>query len=86
MRRSTQVGPAASHAESYAPPVSGAELRSARVGATLGRPVNAAEVVFFSCFFFFVFLDFWFYCFFWFFVLFSFLFFFFLTILNIFSN
>jgi hypothetical protein len=27
---------------SYAPPVSGAELRSAHVGAKLGRPVNAA--------------------------------------------
>jgi hypothetical protein len=32
---------------SYAPPVNGAELGSARVGATLGRPVNAAELVFF---------------------------------------
>jgi hypothetical protein len=31
---------------SYAPPVSGAELRSAHVGATLGRPVNMAEVGF----------------------------------------
>jgi hypothetical protein len=43
---------------SYAPPVSGAELGSARVGATLGRPVNAAELVFF--FFSVVFLFFWF--------------------------
>jgi hypothetical protein len=36
----------------YAPPVSGAELRSARVGAMLGRPVMA-EVGFFAWFFFF---------------------------------
>jgi hypothetical protein len=36
---------------SYAPPISGAELRSACVGATLGRPVNAAEVVFLLVFF-----------------------------------
>jgi hypothetical protein len=28
----------------YAPPVSGTEPRSARVGAILGRPVNAAAV------------------------------------------
>jgi hypothetical protein len=32
---------------SYAPPVSGAELRSARVGVSLGRPVNAAVGAFF---------------------------------------
>jgi hypothetical protein len=48
---------------SYAPPVSGAELRSACVGATLGRPVNATEVVFLLVFSFSFFLDFWFYCF-----------------------
>jgi hypothetical protein len=35
---------------SYAPPVSGAELRSARVGAKLGRPVNAAVARFFFFF------------------------------------
>jgi hypothetical protein len=72
---------------SYAPPVSGAELGSARVGATLGRPVNAAELVlsfFFVIFFsgFLVLLCF--------ILVFSFLFslfslFFFLTILNIFK-
>jgi hypothetical protein len=39
--------------KSYAPFISGAELRSARVGATLGRPVNAAEVGFLRGFFFF---------------------------------
>jgi hypothetical protein len=38
--------------KSYAPPVSGAELRSARMGAMLGRPVNAVEVVFFLVIFF----------------------------------
>jgi hypothetical protein len=32
---------------SYAPPVSGAELRSARMGATLVRPVNATVGGFF---------------------------------------
>jgi hypothetical protein len=32
----------------YAPPVSGTEPRSARVGAMLGRPVNAAAARFFS--------------------------------------
>jgi hypothetical protein len=35
---------------SYAPPVSGAKLRSARVGAKLGRPVNAAVARFFFFF------------------------------------
>jgi hypothetical protein len=47
----------------------GAELSSARVGATLGRPVNAAGWGFFACFFF-VFSGF--IVFFWFFVSFSF--------------
>jgi hypothetical protein len=53
----------------YAPPVSGTEPRSARVGAMLGRPVNARELGFilfcvvflwFFCFtvFFFVFFSF----------------------------
>jgi hypothetical protein len=55
---------------SYAPPVSGAELRSARVGVTLGRPVNAAVGAFFFARFF-SFL--WFY---WLFLVFRFLFFF----------
>jgi hypothetical protein len=57
---------------SYAPPVSRAELGSARVGATLGRPINAAELFFFfflrGFFFFFGFLVllflFWFFSFF----------------------
>jgi hypothetical protein len=40
---------------SYAPPVSGAELYSGRVGAMLGRPVNAAELFFFASFLFFIF-------------------------------
>jgi hypothetical protein len=66
----------------------GAELGSARVGATLGRPVNAVELVFF--FFSMVFLFFWFPSFTVFYSVFSFLFsffslFFFLTILNIFK-
>jgi hypothetical protein len=55
----------------YAPPVSGIDPRSARVGAMLGRPVNAAAAGFF---FFFV----WFFrfsVFFWFFVSFFFCFF-----------
>jgi hypothetical protein len=38
--------------KSYAPPVSGTEPRSARVGAMLGRPVNAAGAEFFCVFFF----------------------------------
>jgi hypothetical protein len=57
---------------SYAPPVSGPELRSARMGATLGRSINAAEVVFLL---FFLFRFFWnsgFTVFFWFFLFFSF--------------
>jgi hypothetical protein len=37
--------------KSYASPVSGAELSSARVGAMLGRPINAAEWAFFCKFF-----------------------------------
>jgi hypothetical protein len=51
---------------SYAPPVSGVELRSAHVGAVLGRPVNTAEQGFFHV----VFLSFFcgFIIFFWFFV------------------
>jgi hypothetical protein len=43
--------------KSYAPPISGAELSSARVGAMLGRPVNAAGGLFlrfFAFFFFFL--------------------------------
>jgi hypothetical protein len=48
----------ASTGNSYAPPISGAELRSARMGTTLGRPVNAVVVSFFAWFFFFLF--FWF--------------------------
>jgi hypothetical protein len=60
---------------SYAPPVSGAEPRSARVGAMLGRPVNAAVARFFL-FFAWFFLSFFkgFSVFFWFFVSFSFFF------------
>jgi hypothetical protein len=66
----------------YAPPVSGTEPSSARVGAMLGRPVNAAatEFFFFLCGFL------WFFhftVFFYFFVFFS-IFHFFLKILNIF--
>jgi hypothetical protein len=82
------LAPANKWSNSYAPPVSGAELRSARVGTRLGQLVNTAEVgfsflrdifVFFCFFWFFGFLVFGFL----FFVSFSFLFFFFLTILNI---
>jgi hypothetical protein len=61
----------------YAPPVSGTEPRSARVGAILGRPVNAAAawvfsffIGFFSGFFVLLFFS-------WFFVSFSFFSFFF---------
>jgi hypothetical protein len=43
---------ATSGGNSYAPPVSGAELRSARVGAMLGWPVNAAVGRFFIFHFF----------------------------------
>jgi hypothetical protein len=43
---------------SYAPPVSSAELRFVRVGATLGRPVNTAEVGFFAWFSLFCFFGF----------------------------
>jgi hypothetical protein len=50
----------------YAPPVSEAELSSARVGAMLGRPVNAAEWAFLCVFSSFVFSGF--IIFFWFFV------------------
>jgi hypothetical protein len=57
---------------SYAPPVSGAELRSARVGVTLGRPVNAAAGVFF----FHAIFSFSFFWFLWLFLVFCFLFFF----------
>jgi hypothetical protein len=42
---------------SYAPPVSGAELRSARVGVSLGQPVNAAVGAFFFARFFFHFFS-----------------------------
>jgi hypothetical protein len=57
----------------YAPRVSGTDPRSARVGAVLGRPVNAAAAEFFSflCGFFFWFFRF--SVFFWFFVSFFFL-------------
>jgi hypothetical protein len=47
----------------YAPPISGTEPRSARVGAILGQPVNAAAAWVFS-FFVGFFLVFSFYCFF----------------------
>jgi hypothetical protein len=40
--------------KSYAPPVSRAELSSARVGAMLGRSVNTAGWAFFACFFLFL--------------------------------
>jgi hypothetical protein len=47
-RRGVCLDPAADTTRvSYAPPVSGAELRSALVGVTLGRPVNAAVGAFF---------------------------------------
>jgi hypothetical protein len=65
--------------KSYAQPVSGAELRSVRVGATLDRPVNAAELVF-LCVVFFLFSFFFSFLF-----IFLFSFFFFLIILNIFK-
>jgi hypothetical protein len=52
----------------YAPPVSGTDPRSARVGTILGRPVNAAAAGVFSFFLWF----FRFIVFFWFFVSFSF--------------
>jgi hypothetical protein len=50
--------PANKWSNSYAPPVSGAELRSARMGTRLGQLVNTAEVGFsflrdFFCFFWF---------------------------------
>jgi hypothetical protein len=67
----------------YAPRVSGTDPRSARVGAMLGWPVNAAAAGFFL--FCVVFL--WFFhfsVFFWFFVFFSFFVFSFLKMLNIF--
>jgi hypothetical protein len=62
----------------YAPPVSGTDPRSARVGTMRGRPVNAAAAGFFSfsCGFFLLFFRF--SIFFWFFVSFSFFRFFFL--------
>jgi hypothetical protein len=44
--------------KSYAPPVSGAELSSARVGAMLGRPVNTTGWAFFAFFLFFYFFVF----------------------------
>jgi hypothetical protein len=73
---------------SYAPPVSGAKFGSARMGAMLGRPINAVELVF--SFFAWFFLFFWFPGFTIFYSGFSILFsffslFFFLTILNIFK-
>jgi hypothetical protein len=51
-----QFGRGAEDGKSYAPPVSGVELSSARVGATLGRPVNAVGWFFLRVFSFFVFL------------------------------
>jgi hypothetical protein len=44
------VGDALVGRNSYAPPVSGPELRSARVGAMLDWPVNVAVGRFFVCF------------------------------------
>jgi hypothetical protein len=61
--------------KSYAPPISGTEPRSARVGAMLGRPVNTAAAGFFLfCVVFYVFS-----------FSFSLFLFFFLKILNIFK-
>jgi hypothetical protein len=59
------------HHKPYAPPVSGTDPRSARVGAMLGRPVNGAAAGFFPfcmvfCFsiFFWFFVSFFFFSFF----------------------
>jgi hypothetical protein len=55
-RYKRRIGLTGDSGKPYAPPVSGTDPRSAREGAMLGRPVNAAAAGFFFVWFFLVFM------------------------------